>query len=137
MSPEAIVAVVGGVLATAGFSYFVARRLPKRIKSVQYISKWRALQRMCADKKQWNQVIQSADDLLDEVLKKKQKSGKTMGERMVSAQDDFTNNDALWQAHKLAGQLKNDTEQSYKIKEAEVKESLVAFRQGLRDLGAL
>ena len=137
MSPEAIIASIGGLLGTAGFAFFVARRLPKRIKSVQYVSKWRALQKLCADKDMWPQVVLGADDLLDEVLMKKQKSGKTMGERMVSAQDNFTNNDALWQAHKLAGHLRHDKDKTYKLKELEVKESLVSFRQAMRDLGAL
>lgn len=137
MSPEAIIALVGGLLGVAGFAFFVARRVPKRIKTVQYVAKWRALQKLCSIKENWPQALMGADDLLDEVLKKKQKNGKTMGERMVSAQDYFTNNDALWQAHKLAGHLRHHTEETYNLKESEVKECLTSFRQALRDLGAL
>ena len=72
---------------------------------------------------------------LDEVLKKRKVSGKTMGERMVSAQTKFSANDALWSAHKLANTIRQ--EGATKISEATVKDSLVAFRQALRDLRAL
>lgn len=58
-----------------------------------------------------------------------------MGERMVSAQKSFSANDAVWKAHKLANKLRQDTQT--KLKENDVKDSLIAFRQALRDLGAL
>ncbi len=58
-----------------------------------------------------------------------------MGEMMVSAQKIFTDNDGLWFAHNLykkvvSGELKN-------IKEEDIKDALIAYRQALRDLGAL
>lgn len=137
MSPEAIVAAVGGLVAIAGFGIYIARKLPKRVKLVQYTAKWRALQKQCANKDAWATVLIQADELLDDVLKKRRKEGKTMGERLVSAQDMFSNNDDLWKAHKLASHLKHDAQHDYKLKEVEVKESLMAFRQALRDLGAL
>jgi hypothetical protein len=90
---------------------------------------------LCAEKSNWPQAILLSDELLNNVLKKKQKNGKTMGERMVSAQEDFSSNDAIWKAHKLANRIR--TGEVDTPKEQEVKESLVAFRQSLRDLGAL
>jgi hypothetical protein len=76
-----------------------------------------------------------ADQLLDNVLKKRNKVGKTMGERMVSAQNDFSNNDAVWQAHKFANHIRHTNDES--LQETDVKAALIAFRQALRDLGAL
>ena len=58
-----------------------------------------------------------------------------MGERLVDAQRVLTNNDAIWFAHNLAKKAVNDS--TMKLKESDVKKSLVGFRQALRDLGAL
>ena len=135
MSPEAIVAVLGSILVVASILFVIARKLPKRIKKAHYTHKWRDIQRLCAEKSNWPQAILLSDELLNNVLKKKQKNGKTMGERMVSAQQDFSSNDAIWKAHKLANRIR--TGEVSTLKEQEVKESLVAFRQSLRDLGAL
>jgi hypothetical protein len=135
MSPEAMIAVIGGVLAFAGVLYIVIRKLPKKIRASHYTRKWREVQRLCADKSTWQKAIIDSDELLDEVLRKRRKEGKTMGERLVSAQKSFTANDAVWKAHKIANKLRQDPQT--KLKESDVKDSLVAFRQALRDLGAL
>lgn len=135
MTAETIVAIVGGIIAFLGLIVLVFRKAPKRIKRVHFTRKWRELQRMCRDKESWSNAIILADDLLDEALKKRKKPGKSMGERLVHTQKEFTNNDAVWQAHKLAKRL--GQEDSIQLKEKQVRESLVAFRQALRDLGAL
>lgn len=136
MSPEAILGVVGAIIV--GFTLVVAlyRKTPKRLKRSKYTKKWRDIQKLCADTSNWPQAILLADQLLDTVLKKRNKAGKTMGERMVSAQKNFTNNDAVWQAHKYANHIRTHESQR-KLQETQVKESLIAFRQALRDLGAL
>jgi hypothetical protein len=58
-----------------------------------------------------------------------------MGERMVKAQRLFTDNDGVWFAHKLRNKI--DADPTIKLKESEVKQALVGFRQALKDLGAL
>lgn len=135
MSPEAIVAVIGALVGFAGVSFIVGKKVPKRIKSVHYIRKWRELQKLCASKETWSEAIIKGDKLLDEVMKKKRKSGKSMGERLVESQKLFTNNDAVWKAHKLANHISHSNKPN--LKESDVKDSLIAFRQALRDLGAL
>ncbi|MCA1806598.1 MAG: hypothetical protein LC687_01865 [Actinobacteria bacterium] len=77
----------------------------------------------------------AADKLLDEILKRKRFKGKSMGERIVSAQRSISDNDAVWYAHNLAKKTKEDD--APQLKEAEVKKALLGFRQALRDLGAL
>lgn len=135
MTPEAIVAIIGVILIVSSVGILVVRKLPKRLKKAHYTRKWRDIQKLCSDKSNWPQAILLSDELLNQVLKKKQKSGKTMGERMVSAQKDFSANDSIWKAHKLANKIR--TNEVEKLSEQDVKESLVAFRQSLRDLGAL
>jgi hypothetical protein len=135
MSPEKIVAFAGLFLVIVSVAILIARKLPKRLKAVHYTHKWRDIQKLCSEKNNWPQAILLSDELLNEVLRKKHMTGKTMGERMVSAQKTFTSNDAVWKAHKLANRIRiNEVE---KLKESEVKESLIAYRQALRDLRAL
>ncbi len=135
MSPEMILAIAGGVIGVIGLLIIVVRKAPKRVKSTHYTKKWREIQRMCADKQDWNHAIIHADMLLDEVLEKKKTAGNTMGERMVAAQDKFTANDKLWVAHKLAVSLRDNGDKQ--VTQTVVKNALVTFRQALRDLGAL
>jgi hypothetical protein len=135
MSPEAIVAGIGGLLVFASLLFIIIRKLPKRIKATYYTRKWRDIQKLCAEKNNWPQAILLSDLLLDEVLRKKRKEGKSMGERLVSAQKIFTDNEAVWKAHKLANHIRQRS--SEKLRENDVKDALVAFRQALRDLGAL
>lgn len=135
MSAELVLAIVGAAIMTITFAVIIIKKMPKRVKSSHYVKKWREIQKLCGDKNEWKHAIVHADMLLDDALKKRRAPGKTMGERMVSVQKKFKSNDSIWKAHKLAGTIKQD--KVMQLTEAEVKESLVAFRQSLRDLGAL
>lgn len=112
------------------------RVIPRRkIKPAKFKEQWTELQKFCKSKDTWPLAIINADKLLDEALKKKHLKGKSMGERMVEAQKILSDNDGAWYAHNLAKKL---IDESYgRLKETEVKKSLVGFRQALRDLGAL
>jgi hypothetical protein len=137
MSPELGVAIVGTFVAFLGVIMLLIRRLPRRVKQTTYTRKWRGIQILCADKSSWPAAILLSDDTLDDVLKKRKVTGKTMGERMVNAQERFSNNDSLWNAHKLANHLRNNKDGVPKLKEHDVKKTLMAFRQAMRDLKAL
>lgn len=124
---SALIALVGGLV--------IFKRRPRKLKTNKFIEDWQALQAMCKDKANWPEVLQKADELLDRALKRRRVKGKTMGERMVSAQRLFTNNDDVWFAHNyvkkiLSGDVKRP-------KESDVKDALIGFRQALRDIGAL
>lgn len=120
------------VLLVGGLLY---RFLPRRLKTDLFFDDWKDLQAYCRDKTTWPTAVIAADKLLDKALKKRKYKGKRMGERMVSAQRDVTNNDQLWFAHNLAKKIIADP--AIKLKEADVKSALMGFRQALRDLGAL
>ena len=90
---------------------------------------------MLSDKAAWPQAVTTADDLLEEALKKKRVHGKGIGERLVKVQRSLSNNDGVWFGHKLRRKL--DHEPETKLKEADVKQALVGIRQALKDLGAL
>ncbi len=128
-----IIALVAAIfLIVIGFA---SKKIPKRLNQKYFVKEWRYLQAMCASKDTWPLAIINADKLLDNALKKRRFSGKTMGERLVSAQRKISNNDAVWFAHKLRNRLVH--EQDVNLREKDVKDALVGIRQALKDLGAL
>ncbi len=139
MSVEAITAIVGLVIIGLTFivilSKFVVKKVPRKLKPDKFTLKWKDLEAYCKNKDTWPEALKAADKLLDEALKKRRFKGKNMGERLVSAQNKFSNNDDVWFGHKLTKKIIEDPE--LKLKESEVKEALLSFHRALKDLGAL
>lgn len=135
MSPEKKLAIIVAVVALLVLMLIALKIAPKRMRRDRFVQKWKTLQERCPDETQWSTAIKEADDLLDEALKKKRVKGKTMGERLVSAQNKFSDNDAVWYGHKLRTKL--DANPDMKIGKQEVQKALFGLRQGLRDIGAL
>ena len=135
MSIEMIVLIAAGSIGLLTVFGVIAWKLPKRLKPEKFDQNWKELQQFCKDKTTWPKAIISADQLLDKALKKRKLKGKTVGERLVSAQRMLTDNDAVWFAHNLYKKVLAD--EDVKLKEDDVKSALVGFRQALRDLGAL
>lgn len=135
MSPEKIAAITVGAFGLSILLVILVRFRPKSIKSKRFVKKWRELQAKCSDSGQWPEVLRDADNLLDEALKRRRIKGKTTGERMVSAQRLFTDNDAVWYGHKL--RKKYESKPDIKLTEQQMKKALVGLGKALKDLGAL
>lgn len=135
MSAEVLIAVVGAALALLGMVSYFIKRPKKDLDRAHFKKKWRDLQSYCSKTETWPLAIINADSLLDEALKKKHFKGKTMGERLVSAQRSLTNNDGAWFGHKLRNQLVHQTDME--LREKDIKNALIGFMQALRDLGAI
>lgn len=139
MSVEAIAAIVGVIIIILTFVVvtmkFVIKKVPRKLKEDKFMAKWQDLQAYCKDKATWPDAILAADKLLDEALIRRRFKGRNMGERLVSAQKMFSNNDDVWFAHKLCKKLQEQAD--LKLKEADVKDALIGFRQALKDLNAL
>lgn len=130
-----IIIIVFGVIVLALVSRF-GRKLPHRHLNQQYFqSKWQELLERVKTSDGMILAVIDADKLLDEALKKRGFSGKTMGERLVAAQRSLTDNDAVWYAHKLRNRLVHEPNVSLKKREAQ--NALGGFKKGLHDLGAL
>jgi hypothetical protein len=130
----AVTAAIVIVVATI-VTIIVKRKGKRKLKVEHFETRWKALQKLCADKSTWPLAVIDADKLLDDALKKLKYKGKTMGERLVAAQRDMTDNDSVWYAHKLRNKLVHEDVST--IKEVAVKDALKGVRQALRDLGAL
>jgi hypothetical protein len=135
MSLLTIVEVVFGVVAAAIIAAIVLVKRPKQLKTDRFTASWQELQGLCKDKATWPEAITQADKLLDIALKKRKFKGKTMGSRLVAAQRLLSDNDDVWFAHNLAKKIIVNTEIA--LKESDVKDALVGFRQALKDIGAL
>lgn len=127
--------MVAMLLVGAIAALFVFRRRPRKIKPQDFQTKWKELQKLLGNKETWGEAVVDADQLLDRALKRLRFKGGSMGERLVHAQKQFTNHDAVWQAHKLAKKIMSDNE-DITLKEAEVKKALLGFGQALKDIGA-
>src|ERR1700693_1601141 len=105
------------------------KRRPHKLRNKYFEKKWQELQKLCSDKATWSDAIINADKLLDEALKKKKYGGKSMGERLVSAQRDFKDNDGVWFGHKLKNKL--DGEPNLKLRQKQVKDALLGIKRAL------
>ena len=129
------VLIVAGLILLVSIAVFIRRKTPRKLKTIQFSQSWKELQSFCKDKATWPQALIEADKLLDEALKKRKFKGKSMGERMVSAQRKLSDNDGIWSAHNLCKRIV--TSPATRLKEVNVKSALVAYRQALKDIGAL
>ncbi len=112
----------------------VIPKRPVRIKHSRFVASWQELQGYCKNKTTWPQAILAADKLVDAALKKRRFKGKTMGERLVAAQNNLSDNDLVWTAHNMAKRIIEAPD--LKLREKDVKLALIGFRQALKDLGA-
>lgn len=134
MSIEALIlGTLALLVGAAGLAIFLKLK-PKKLKPDYYVDHWKQVQGFCRDKADWPKALEAADKLLDHALKRRRFKGGSMGERLVSAQRKFTNNNAVWFAHNLYKKITSAPQT--RLKEDDVKYALIGFRQALRDLGA-
>jgi len=126
-----IVAVVGAV-----YLAFATKRRPI-LDHGKYQAHWLEIEHSIVkdNPASWQLAIMNADKLLDQALRERHFSGKTMGERMKAAQSSWKNANHIWSAHKIRNQLAHETDArvNYDI----TMRALSAFKQGLKDLGAI
>lgn len=135
MIPELIALIIFGFIVLVIVISIVLRFAPKPVRKSRFGNKWKALQKFCAHKETWPRALIDADNLLDQAMKTKKIKGSNMGERLVEAQKIFSNNEAVWFAHKLSNKVQDNPK--LRLKESEVKKALLSVGQGLKDLGVL
>lgn len=125
--------IMGGLLFVI---VSMGKRSARQLDVTKYRSRWMAIETQLSRDNAQSHVlcILEADKLLDAALKDKGLPGKTMAERM-KAQGRWTNGNGVWAAHKLRNRLAHDTDASVDYSRA--KQALVAFKQALKDVGAI
>ena len=135
-----LVAFLIAILVVGGLILFLVSH-GKRGTSVlnidKYRSDWMAIEQQLVKGQEtsYDLAILNADKLLDQALKQRGFSGGTMGERMKSAKTSWSNANNTWTAHKLRNQIAH--EQNVRISYDTVRRALAAFKQSLKDLGAI
>jgi hypothetical protein len=134
-----VVAIVFGLLMLYGLTRLGSRfgvRPARGINQDYFFERWFALLAKVKNSDDGMVLaVIDADKLLDEALKKRHFKGKTMGERLVSAQRTLKDNDAVWYAHKLRNRLVHEPD--VRLKKNEAQTALAGFKKGLQDLGAI
>lgn len=87
------------------------------------------------DLRSYELAVIDADKLLDRALNEMGLPGKTMGERLKRVTDRFEKPNAVWNAHKLRNQIAH--EHDFEVDYNQASRALAAFRQALKDLGAI
>lgn len=129
-----IIAIIFGIVILFLLSRF-GRRFARPLNRQYFEKKWTDLLARVKTDDGVVLAVVDADKLLDEALRKRGFRGKTMGERLVAAQRELSNNDGVWFAHKLRNRLVH--EPNVRLRETEAKNALAGIKQGLKDLGAL
>lgn len=128
------------VLVMAGLLWVVitfTRRGPRQLNVEDYRCRWLEIEKQLSrDNNDSNHMaILNADKLLDKALRERNIPGQTMGDRMKQLQKTWSNANAVWGAHKLRNRLAHETDA--RATYDDTRRALAAFKQALKDVGAI
>lgn len=103
------------------------------IDKEHFKNEWKDILNLAKDTKSRPLSIVHADKLLDQALKQSGYAGNTMAERLVSAKNNITNKESIWQAHKLRNKIVHET--AFEPNDGQVKQAISAYHKALKDLG--
>lgn len=124
--------------AVVGVVYLIfAGKNSAKLNVERYQTSWLAIENSVSRQTPagWQVAIMDADKLVDQALRERNVRGKTMGERLKSADKLWSNSHYIRGAHKVRNQVAHDVnvQVTYEI----TLRSLSAFKQALKDLGAI
>lgn len=131
-----LIAILLAAIVGVIFLVFGTKRVPQLDREV-YQTRWLEIEHAvdASDSSSWQLSVIRADKLLDKALIERRLRGKTMGERMKSAQTIWKHADHVWSAHKLRNQVAHETD--VHLTRDMTMRALSAYKQGLKDLGAI
>ncbi|MBL8159211.1 hypothetical protein JNJ66_02020 [Candidatus Saccharibacteria bacterium] len=108
----------------------------RRLDTAKYDAKWRQIEGQLRDGSSGRQLaVVNADKLLDAAMQELGFRGKTMGERLKNYRTRFSDNNGIWEAHKLRNRIAHETD--VHVNEQQALRALAQLKRGLKDLGAL
>lgn len=136
----AVILFFAAILIFGGLLFAVVsltKNSPRTIDQEKYRSRWLSIETQLSrdDVSSHTLCVLNADKLLDQALRDRGISGKSMAERMKNCQGKWTNGNGLWAAHKVRNKLAHETDATIDYERA--RQALVAYKQGLKDLGAI
>lgn len=130
----ASIIIVGGLMIAA---IGLRKKGTKYLNVEYYRVKWLEIEQQLKrdEPSTFHLVVLNADKLLNHALEQRGFKGQNMGERMKNANKTFSNNNAVWSAHKLRNQIAHEPD--VRVTYDSAKAALGGFRQALKDLGAI
>lgn len=129
------------ILIVAGLLFAVITMLSKkgtsRLDVEKYRMRWLKIEQQLKrdEPSSYHLCVLEADKLVDLALKERGAQGNTMGERMKSLKNVWSNRNSIWMAHKLRNQIAH--EHDVRVSYEDARRALAGFKQGLKDLGAI
>lgn len=130
----AAILIFGGLLFVV---ISLTRSTPKQLDVDKYRSRWLSIETRLKrdDENSYTVCMLDADKLLDQALRERGLAGKTMADRMKQFQGKWTNGNGVWAAHKLRNKLAHEADA--RVDYERTRQALVAYKQGLKDIGAI
>jgi hypothetical protein len=140
MDSTTVFAFLIGVLVVAVLLVvviFLSKKGPAPLDVEKYRMRWLAIEKQLNrnDISSLSLTVLNADKLLDQALRERGIKGETMGERMKTTKDNWSNANGVWSAHKLRNQIAHEPEVIVNYDDA--RRALGAFKQALKDIGAI
>ena len=128
------------VLVLAGVILWIIFHLSQnshQLEVEKYRRRWLEIEGLLSrdNQKQCQFAIIEADKLLDYAMKENGIKGDTMGERLKTAKAKWSDNNAVWTAHKLRNQIVH--EEDVKVSYDGARRALAGFKRALKDMGAI
>lgn len=135
-----IIFFFAAILIVAGMLFAVITFTKKggaQLDVDKYRLKWLKIEQQLKrdEPSSYHMTVLEADKLLDLALRERGAKGQTMGERMKSEKDTWSNRNAVWTAHKLRNQIAHEADVAVSYEDA--RRALASFKQALKDVGAI
>lgn len=134
-----VIFLVAILLIGCGILFLLAhgRKGGRNLDIDKYRSQWLKIERQLVrdQESSYHMSILNADKLLDQALRQRGFKGQTMGERMKAAKAVWASANNIWAAHKIRNQIAHEAD--VRIRYEDARRALAAYKQGLKDLGAI
>ncbi len=140
MDSTSIILFFGAILILAGLILAlvtITRQGPKRLNVNRYRTQWLTIEQQLSrdEAASCSLCILNADKLLDQAMRESGLAGETMGDRLKSSGKHFSNLNSIWSAHKIRNQIAH--EPGFQVSYGDARRALAAFKQALKDIGAI
>ncbi len=137
---QTIIFFFAAIIIVGGLLYAIIELTKKGTKHLDvdhYRAKWLSIEHQLKQDEPSSRhlVVLNADKLLDQALKDRGVKGTTMGERLKSSAQLFSNRNNIWSAHKLRNQIAHESDVN--VSHDAARRALESFKQALKDIGAI
>jgi hypothetical protein len=139
MGSSVIFLLIGVLILAVVLVLYISltRRESPQLNRDKYQAQWLSIENSLSrdNEAASHMAVLNADKLLDQALRDRRYKGEKMADRMKSAKSVWHNENHVWAAHKLRNQLAHEA--SVQVSYDTVLRALSAYKQALKDLGAI